>query len=188
VRAQAGCRSAGAQQSLVSQQSRRDLQRCDVAKAGLIDAGWGTGVCVGDFNNDGFEDLFVTYYGQNKLYRNNGDGTFTDVTAKAGLLHPNTRFSTGCTFVDYNRDGLLDLFVANYVEFDVKTAPLPSLETPNCNFEGVAVYCGPRGLPAPQHYLLSQQWRRDVYGRIEGVWNRWDAGLLWVDCGYLRCR
>jgi hypothetical protein len=123
------------------------------SQGGLIDAGWGTGVCVGDFNNDGFEDLFVTYYGQNKLYRNNGDGTFTDVTAKAGLLHPNTRFSTGCTFVDYNRDGLLDLFVANYVEFDVKTAPLPSLETPNCNFEGVAVYCGPRGLPAPQHYL-----------------------------------
>ena len=109
------------------------------AKAGLIDAGWGTGVCVGDFNNDGFEDLFVTYYGQNKLYRNNGDGTFTDVTAKAGLLHPNTRFSTGCTFVDYNRDGLLDLFVANYVEFDIKTAPLPSLQTPNCNTEGVAV-------------------------------------------------
>ena len=78
------------------------------AKAGLIDAGWGTGVCVGDYNNDGFEDLFVTYYGQNKLYHNNGDGTFTDMTAKAGLLHLNTRFSTGCTFLDYNRDGLLD--------------------------------------------------------------------------------
>ncbi len=123
------------------------------AKAGLLDAGWGTGVCVGDYNNDGFEDLFVTYYGQNKLYRNNGDGSFTDVTAKAGLLHSETRFSTGCTFLDYNRDGLLDLFVANYVEFDIKTAPLPSLQTPNCNFEGVAVYCGPRGLPPPQHFL-----------------------------------
>ncbi len=123
------------------------------AKAGLTDAGWGTGVCVGDFNNDGFEDLFVTYYGQNKLYRNNGDGTFTDVTAKAGLLHPDTRFSTGCTFVDYNRDGLLDLFVANYVEFDIKTAPLPSLQTPNCNTEGVAVQCGPKGLPATQQFL-----------------------------------
>jgi hypothetical protein len=123
------------------------------AKAGLLDAGWATGICVGDYNNDGFEDLFVTYYGQNKLYRNNGDGTFTDVTAKAGLLHPETRFSTGCTFIDYNRNGHLDLFVANYVEFDLKHAPLPSLEVPNCNFEGVAVYCGPRGLPAPQHFL-----------------------------------
>jgi hypothetical protein len=123
------------------------------AKAGLVDAGWGGGVCVGDYNNDGFEDLFVTYYGQNKLYRNNGDGTFTDVTARANLLHPETRFSTGCTFVDYNRDGWLDLFVANYVEFDMERAPLPSLETPNCNFEGVAVYCGPRGLPPPQHFL-----------------------------------
>jgi hypothetical protein len=122
-------------------------------KAGLIHAGWAAGVCVGDYNNDGYEDLFLTYYGQNKLYRNNGNGTFTDVTEKAGLLHPQTRFNTGCTFFDYNRDGLLDLFVSNYVEFDIKTAPLPSLETPNCNFEGVAVYCGPRGLPAPQHYL-----------------------------------
>jgi hypothetical protein len=123
------------------------------AAAGLIDAGWACGVCVGDYNNDGYEDLFLTYYGQNKLYRNNGNGTFTDVTEKAGLLHPQTRFSTGCTFFDYNRDGLLDLFVSNYVEFDIKTAPLPSLDTPNCNFEGVAVYCGPRGLPAPQHFL-----------------------------------
>jgi hypothetical protein len=123
------------------------------AKAGLIDAGWAAGVCVGDYNNDGYEDLFLTYYGQNKLYRNNGDGTFTDVTAKAGLLHPATRFSTGCTFFDYNRDGLLDLFVSNYVEFDMAHAPLPSLDVPNCNFEGVAVYCGPRGLPAPQHFL-----------------------------------
>ena len=135
--------------------NNRDGTFTDVtAKAGLADvAGWACGVCVGDYNNDGFEDLFLTYYGQNKLYRNNGDGTFTDVTAKAGLLHPQTRFSTGCTFFDYNRDGLLDLFVANYVEFDLAHAPLPSLKVPNCNFEGVAVYCGPRGLPAPQHFL-----------------------------------
>lgn len=123
------------------------------AKAGLLDAGWACGVCVGDYNNDGYEDLFVTYFGQNKLYRNNGDGTFTDVTAKAGLHHPQTRFSTGCTFIDYDRNGLLDLFVANYVEFDLAHAPLPSLDVPNCNFEGVAVYCGPRGLGAPQQFL-----------------------------------
>jgi hypothetical protein len=134
--------------------NNRDGTFSDVtAKAGLLDAGWACGVCVGDYNNDGFEDLFVTYYGQNKLYRNNGDGTFTDVTAKAGLLHPQVRFSTGCTFFDYNRDGHLDLFVANYVEFDMEHAPLPSREVATCNFEGVAVYCGPRGLPAPQHFL-----------------------------------
>jgi hypothetical protein len=122
-------------------------------KAGLLDAGWAVGVCVGDYNNDGFEDLFVTYYGQNKLYRNNGDGTFTDVTAKAGLLHPATHFGAGCTFIDYNRDGLLDLFVSNYVEIDLAHAAKPSLDIPDCNFEGFPVACGPKGLKAPQHYL-----------------------------------
>jgi len=92
--------------------NNRDGTFTDVtAKAGLLDTDWAQGVCVGDYNNDGFEDLFLTYYGQNRLYRNNGDGTFTDVTSKAGLLYPATRYSTGCTFVDYNRDGLLDLFV-----------------------------------------------------------------------------
>ncbi|HEY0758427.1 MAG TPA: CRTAC1 family protein [Acidisarcina sp.] len=123
------------------------------AKAGLVDSGWATGVCVGDYNNDGWEDLFVTYYGQNRLYRNNSDGTFTDVTAKAGLLHEKERFSTGCTFIDYSRDGRLDLFVSNYVEFDMAHARKPSLLIPNCNYEGVPVYCGPVGLPAPAHYL-----------------------------------
>lgn len=123
------------------------------AKAGLLDAGWANGVCVGDYNNDGFEDLFITYYGQNRLYRNNGDGTFADVTAKAGLLHPRTRFNAGCTFVDYNRDGLLDLFVSNYVEIDLATAPKPSLQVPNCNYEGVPTNCGPNGLAAPAHSL-----------------------------------
>jgi enediyne biosynthesis protein E4 len=132
----------------------RDGTFTDVtAKAGLIDAGWANGVCVGDYNNDGFEDLFVSYYGQNRLYHNNGDGTFSDVTAKAGLLHPHTRFNTGCTFVDYNRDGLLDLFVSNYVEIDLANAPKPSLTVPNCNYEGVPTNCGPNGLGAPSHYL-----------------------------------
>jgi hypothetical protein len=122
-------------------------------EAGLWDCGWAVGVCVGDYNNDGFEDLFVTYYGQNKLYRNNGDGTFTDVTAKAGLLHDGTRFGTGSTFFDYNRDGLLDLFVSNYVDIDLAHAAKPNLYMPNCNYEGVAVACGPKGLKTPQHYL-----------------------------------
>jgi enediyne biosynthesis protein E4 len=122
-------------------------------KAGLIDAGWACGVCVGDYNNDGFEDLYLTYYGQNKLYRNNGDGTFTDVTEKAGLHDPRTRFGSGCTFVDYNRDGWLDLFVSNYVEIDLATAPKPSMQVPNCNFEGVPTNCGPGGLGMPYHSL-----------------------------------
>jgi len=122
-------------------------------KAGLLSSGWASGVCVGDYNNDGFEDLFVTFYGQNRLYRNNGDGTFTDVTAKAGLLQPGTPCGTGCTFIDYNRDGLLDLFISNYVDIDLATTPKPSLEVPNCGYEGVPVLCGPRGLRTARHYL-----------------------------------
>jgi hypothetical protein len=122
-------------------------------KAGLMDAGWACGVCVGDYNNDGFEDLFCTYYGQNRLYRNNGNGTFTDVTKESGLLDAGTRFGTGCSFFDYNRDGHLDLFVANYVEFDLKHPPLPTIANPTCSFEGMEVYCGPRGLKAGRHSL-----------------------------------
>ena len=134
--------------------NNRDGTFTDVTvKAGLDDVGWAQGVCVGDYNNDGFEDLFLTYYGQNRLYRNNGDGTFTNVAQKAGLLHPKTRFSSGCTFVDYNRDGLLDLFVSNYLEIDLATAPKPSLSVVNCNVENVPVNCGPNGLAKAQNYL-----------------------------------
>jgi enediyne biosynthesis protein E4 len=134
--------------------NNRDGTFSDVTtKAGLADPGWAVGVCVGDFNNDGFEDVFLTYYGQNRLYRNNGDGTFSDVTAEAGLLHPGNRFGAGCTFLDYNRDGHLDLFVANYVEFDLTSAPKPSTQVATCSYQGVAVYCGPRGLPLPSHAL-----------------------------------
>ncbi len=123
------------------------------AKAGLQDTGWACGVCVGDYNNDGWEDLFCTYYGQNRLYRNNGNGTFTDVTREAGLLDATRRFGTGCSFVDYNRDGHLDLFVANYVEFDLQHPPEPIPENPTCTYEGMLVYCGPRGLPPGRHSL-----------------------------------
>ena len=134
--------------------NNRDGTFTDVtAKAGISDPGWGNGVCVGDYNNDGFEDLFVTYYGHNRLYRNNGNGTFTDVTSQAGLLHPEVRFGTGCTFLDYNRDGHLDLFVANYVDFDLAHAPKPDAQVSTCSYEGVAVYCGPRGLSIPTHAL-----------------------------------
>lgn len=134
--------------------NNRDGTFTDVTmKAGLHSAGWACGVCVGDYNNDGFEDLFCTYYGQNRLYRNNGDGTFTDVTKQAGLLESGRRFGTGCSFVDYNRDGHLDLFVANYVEFDLDHPPQPVIENPTCTYEGLVVYCGPRGLPAGHHSL-----------------------------------
>ena len=122
-------------------------------RSGLSAPGWANGVCIGDYNNDGHEDIFLTYYGQNRLFRNNGDGTFTDVTAQAGLLHTGNRFGAGCTFLDYNRDGHLDLFVANYVEFDLATAPMPSVQVATCSYQGVAVYCGPRGLPLPAHNL-----------------------------------
>lgn len=134
--------------------NNRDGTFSDVtARSGLNDPGWANGVCVGDYNNDGWEDLFITYYGQNRLYRNNGDGTFTNMTAAAGLLHKDIRFGTGCTFVDYNRDGHLDLFVANYVEFDLGHAPKPDVTVSTCAYEGVAVYCGPRGLSMPAHAL-----------------------------------
>ncbi|MGH9530179.1 MAG: FG-GAP repeat domain-containing protein, partial [Terriglobales bacterium] len=96
--------------------NNRDGTFTDVTeKSGLHDLGWASGVCVGDYNNDGFEDLFCTYFGQNKLYRNNGDGTFTDVTKAAGLWNEVSRWGSGCTFLDYNRDGHLDLFVSNYI-------------------------------------------------------------------------
>ena len=90
-------------------------------KAGLTHSGWGQACCVGDYDNDGFDDLFVTYWGRNVLYHNNGDGTFTDVSEKAGVAGSAARWGAGCCFLDYDRDGHLDLFVANYVNFDPAT-------------------------------------------------------------------
>src|SRR5260370_5265388 len=112
-------------------------------KAGLANVGWGMGVAVGDYNNDGFDDIYVTCLGPNHLFRNNGNGTFTDVTQKAGVGDP--RWSTGAAFVDFDNDGKLDLFVANYVDFDVNNLP-EFCKGRTCQFKGVPVQCGPRGL------------------------------------------
>jgi len=133
--------------------NNRDGTFTDVTdRAGLRATGWANGVCVGDYNNDGFEDIFVTYFGQNRLYRNNGDGTFTDVTKASGLLSSETRWGAGCSFIDYNRDGHLDLFVSNYIQFDLEKAPAPG-EASTCNWKGIPVNCGPRGLPTGRHLL-----------------------------------
>jgi hypothetical protein len=113
--------------------------------AGLARAGWGQGACVGDYDNDGYLDLFVTYWGQNVLYRNNGDGTFSDVTAKAGLKTSRDQWSTGCSFVDYDRDGKVDIIVVRYVDFSYDSVPRPG-DGPWCQWKGINVMCGPRGL------------------------------------------
>jgi hypothetical protein len=133
--------------------NNRDGTFTDVTeKAGLHAVGWASGVCIGDYNNDGFEDIFCTYFGQNFLYRNNGDGTFADVTKAAGLSNDQPRWGAGCSFLDYNRDGNLDLFVSNYVRFSIEHAPVPGANT-NCNWKGIPVECGPRGLPTGRHSL-----------------------------------
>jgi hypothetical protein len=132
--------------------NNRDGTFTDVtAKAGLIHSGWGQGVCVGDYDNDGWDDLFVTYYGKNVLYHNNGNGTFTDVSQKAGVAGKGTRWNTGCAFVDYDRDGRLDLFVANYIDLDLATAPVP--ESGPCLYKGAMVACGPPGLQGGKNIL-----------------------------------
>ena len=124
-------------------------------EAGLEQSGWGQGVCVGDYDKDGFDDLFVTYYGQNHLYRNVGTGRFRDVTEEAGLKQEE-RWSTGCAFLDYDRDGRLDLFIANYIVFDKARVPLPG-QTPNCRWRGQPVMCGPLGLQGGTNQLFHNE-------------------------------
>jgi hypothetical protein len=125
--------------------NNRDGTFTDVtARAGLTRSGWGQACCVGDYDNDGFNDLFVSYWGRNVLYHNNGDGTFTDVSEKAGVAGSGTRWGAGCCFLDYDRDGHLDLFVANYVNFDPDKAPLPG-DSAYCRYNDIAVPCGPLG-------------------------------------------
>src|ERR1700753_270826 len=132
--------------------NNRDGTFTDVTtKSGLARSGWGQGCCVGDYDNDGHDDLFVSYYGQGSLFHNNVNGTFTDVTSKAGLTQPKTRWNSGCAFLDYDRDGYLDLFVANYIDLDLKTAPVP--EAAGCAYKGIKVACGPPGLEGGKNIL-----------------------------------
>jgi hypothetical protein len=133
--------------------NNRDGTFTDVTdNAGLRVTGWANGVCIADYDNDGFDDIFCTYFGQNRLYRNNGDGTFTDVTKQAGLWSEDSCWGAGCAFVDHNRDGHLDLFVSNYIRFSLEHASIPG-ENSTCNWKGIPVNCGPRGLPTGRHFL-----------------------------------
>jgi hypothetical protein len=125
--------------------NRGDGTFADVTdRAGVGDIGWGMGAAVGDYDNDGFDDIYVTCVGPNRLLKNNGDGTFRDVTGRAGVGDP--RWSAGAAFVDYDNDGRLDLFVSNYVSFDFNNLPEFGRDK-TCQFKGLAVQCGPRGLP-----------------------------------------
>ena len=149
----------GAGQAPVSRlyKNNRDGTFTDVTiKAGLARTGWGSGCCVGDFDNDGLDDLFVTYWGDCSLWKNLGGEKFTDVALKAGVSTRTKsglkRHNTGCAFVDYDKDGHLDLFVANYIDFDPKTAPLP--ESGPCRYKDLLVACGPPGLQGGKNILF----------------------------------
>jgi hypothetical protein len=134
--------------------NNRDGTFSDVTeRSGLRLVGWASSVCAGDYDNDGWIDLAVTNYGENVLYRNRGDGTFEDVTRRAGLPTGATRWGSGCTFLDYDRDGRADLFIANYLRFDLAAAPEVG-KGPNCVWKGVPVNCGPRGLPTDTNLLF----------------------------------
>jgi hypothetical protein len=166
--------------------NNRDGTFADVTeRAGLRRTGWASSVCAGDYDNDGALDLFLTSYGHNVLYRNRGDGTFEDATAKAGLAAKDARWGSGCAFVDYDRDGRLDLFVANYLLFDLATAPEPG-KGANCVWKGIPVNCGPKGLATDTNLLFRNEGGgvfRDVSAasRIAGVTGRYSMTAAAAD-------
>jgi hypothetical protein len=127
-------------------------------KAGLARSGWGQGACVADYDNDGYRDLFVAYYGHSVLYHNEGNGVFRNVTDVSNLESPGVRWDTGCSFVDYDLDGKLDLAVSGYVDFDIKKVPLPGAGG-YCQWRGIPVICGPRGLPPGRNFLFHNEGR-----------------------------
>ena len=126
------------------------------AKAGMVSSGWGQGACVGDYDNDGFDDLYVTGYGKGRLFHNLGNGSFKEVGEAAGVAGSGKEWGTGCAFVDYDRDGRLDLMVANYVHFDLAKTPAPGSEA-GCVWKGTPVMCGPRGLPSAPNILFHNE-------------------------------
>ena len=153
-------------------------------RAGLRTAGWGQGACVGDIDNDGLDDLFVTFFGENRLFRNGAGGRFADVTSDAGL-GLDKRWSTGCAFLDYDLDGQLDLFVANYVVFDRDRIP-PRGSAPSCRWKGQGVMCGPRGLPGEANQLFRNRGGgrfEDVSARsgVSGVTDRYSLSVTPLD-------
>jgi hypothetical protein len=154
-------------------------------KAGFTVEGWAQGVCIGDYNNDGRPDVLITYYGHNRLYKNLGNGTFADATAEAHLPVSGIRFGAGCSFVDYDRDGWLDIFVANYVNFDATRTPKPG-QDPSCNWKGIPVWCGPHGLPLG-HNVLYHNNRDGTFTDVSeraGILKpggRWGLGVVAAD-------
>ena len=141
------------------------LRFADVTEeAGIRHTGWAQGACAGDIDNDGFDDLVIPHWGQNRLYRNQGDGEFRDETAERGLTEGTRRWGTGCAFLDFDRDGDLDLFVANYLRFDPEKTPKPG-EGAECRWKGMPVLCGPRGLPGESMSL----YRNDGHGMFADV-------------------
>jgi len=153
--------------------------------AGLNRSGWGQGACVGDYDNDGWDDLFVTYFGSSVLYRNREGRRFEEVTEKAGLLARSPRWATGCAFVDYDRDGRLDLFIANYVDFQIAETPKPG-DGKYCQWRGIPVMCGPRGLKGGVNQLFHNEGGgrfRDVYlaSRISDPGERYSLSVTTLD-------
>ena len=166
--------------------NKRDGRFDDVTEAlGLQLVGWASSVCAGDYDNDGWIDLFVTFYGRNVLYRNIAGRRFEDMTKRAGLAQQHVRWGSGCSFIDYDRDGDLDLFVANYLRFDIDSAAEPG-QGANCVWKGIPVNCGPKGLPTDTNLFYRN--RGDgtfedvsVASGIAGVTNRYPMTAVTAD-------